>query len=89
MKKLFKKLLDLPNAFRVLEIMEECGGVYIRKVYRKGFENIDYWEIKPKGYVSQKEAEDLRTIISHGRQYKKRCWVLRFFSSKIRNGYRL
>lgn len=88
MKKFFKKLSDIQNAFRVLEIMDACGGVDIEKVDRKGFENSDYWRIKPKGYVSQKEAEDLRKITLYKYHHKKRSRLWKIFFPNIRDGYR-
>ena len=88
MKNFFKKLADIPNALRVLEIMDECGGVDIEKVDRKGFENSGYWRIKPKGYVSQKEAEDLRKITLYNRHYKKRSWLWKIIFPNVREGYR-
>lgn len=88
MKKFFKRIADIPNALRVLEIMDECGGVDIEKVDRKGFEDSDYWRIKPKGYVSKKDAEDLRTITLHCRHYKKRSWIWKIIFPNVREGYR-
>lgn len=88
MKKFLKRISDIPNALRVLEIMDECGGVDIEKVDRKGFENSDYWQIKPKGYVSQKDAEDLRKITLYCYQYKKRSWIWKIVFPNVRDGYR-
>lgn len=62
MKKIIKHLSNLKDALRVLEIMDKCGGVDIEKVTDSDLAHSDYWRIKPKGYVSQKDAEDLRTI---------------------------
>lgn len=61
-KKFFARIADIPNALRVLEIMDKCG-CDIEKVTGNGLDECDYWRIKPKWYVSQKEAEDLRKII--------------------------
>lgn len=88
MKKFFKKLADIQNALRVLEIMDECGGVDIEKVDRNGFENSDYWRIKPKGYVSQEQAEDLRKITLHKYHYKKRSKLWKIIFPNVRDGYR-
>ena len=88
MKKFLKRLSDIPNALRVLEIMDECGGVDIEKVDRKGFENSNYWRIKPKGYVSQKDAEDLRKITLYGYHYKKRSRIWKMIFQNVRDGYR-
>ena len=86
MKKFFKKLADIQNALRVLEIMDKCGGVDIEKV--EGFENSDYWRIKPKGYVSQEQAEDLRTITLYKHHYKKRSKLWKIIFPNVRDGYR-
>ena len=88
MKKFLKRIADIPNALRVLEIMDKCGGVDIEKVDRKGFENSGYWRIKPKGYVSQKDAEDLRKITLHKHHYKKRSKLWNIIFPNVRDGYR-
>ena len=88
MEKLFKKLADIPNALRVLEIMDECGGVDIERVDRKGFEHSEYYRIKPKGYVSQKEAEDLRKITLYKQHYKKRSRFWKIIFPNVRDDYR-
>ena len=88
MKKFFKKLADIQNALRVLEIMDECGGVDIERVDRKGFDNSDYWRIKPKGYVSQEQAEDLRKITLYKYHYKKRSKLWKIIFPNVRDGYR-
>ena len=88
MKKFFRKISDIPNALRVLEIMDECGGVDIEKVNRKGFENVDYWKIKPKGYVSKKDAEDLRKITLYRYHHKKRSKLWKLIFPNTNDGYR-
>lgn len=87
-QKFFKRISDIPNALRVLEIMDECGGVDIEKVNRKGFENSNYWRIIPKGYLSQKDAEDLRKITLYVHHYKKRSWIWKLIFPNVRDGYR-
>lgn len=61
-KRFFTRIADIPNALRVLEIMDKCG-CDIEKVTGNGLDEEDYWRIKPKWYVSRKDAEDLRKII--------------------------
>lgn len=86
MKKVYKllsKILDIPNALRVLEIMDKVG-CDIEKVKDL---NGDYWKIKPKWYVSEKEAKDLQKIVLFHEHCKKRnrLWYKIF---RIRDGYR-
>lgn len=77
-----KRISDIPNAFRVLDIMDNAG-CDIEETDCKG-----KYRIKPKWYVTEQEAKDLRTIILYKEHYKKRnnIWYLIFHS--IRKGYR-
>ena len=67
-KNILAKISDLPNAYRVLEIMDKAG-CDIEKIESVSY---DWYRIKPKWYVNRKEAEDLRTIILYKEQYQKR-----------------
>ena len=84
MKKFLAKISDIKNAMRVLEIMDECG-CDIEKVEDL---NGDYWRIKPKWYVSEKDAKDLQTIILHNQHYCHRSKIWKFIFPNIRDGYR-
>jgi len=65
------RIYDLPNAFRVLDIME--GGVDIHEAENLcGQKAEGYWDIKLKHWLTQEEAEDLRKITLHKQQYKER-----------------
>ncbi len=69
MIKLIKHISNIKDAFRVLEIMDKAG-VDIEQV--SDFDGSEkYWRIKPKWYVSEQEAKDLRTICLHKEHYKK------------------
>lgn len=83
MKKWLKKISDIKNAMRVLEVMDNCG-CDIEKVACDG----DSWEIKPKWYVSEKDAKDLQTIVLHKKHYCKRSNAWKFIFKNIREGYR-
>ena len=72
--KLVARIYDLPNAYRVLDIMDEAG-CDIEKVDRPGFENSGYWRIDPKWYVSEKDANDLQRIVLHKSNYKQRSKI--------------
>lgn len=87
MKRFLKKLSDIKNAMRVLEIMDKCG-CDIEKVTRDGLDKCDYWKIKPKWYVSEKDAKDLRTIILHKEHYCKRSKIWKIIFPNIIDGYR-
>ena len=82
MKKLFAKVSDIKNAMRVLEIMDECG-CDIEYV-----EESDAWKIKPKWYVSEKDAKDLQEICLHKQHYCKRSKLWERIFPNIREGYR-
>ena len=58
MKKFLAQISDIKNAMRVLEIMDRCG-CDIEEV-----DGMNYYRIKPKYYVSRKDAEDLKNIIA-------------------------
>ena len=88
MRKLIKHLSNLKDAFRVLEIMDKCG-CDIEKMTCDGLDEYDYWIIKPKWYVSRKDAEDLQTIILHKRHYSKESKLFRkLFYRRFRTGTR-
>lgn len=82
MKKFLKKLSDVKNAMRVLEIMDNCG-CDIEFVDGSG-----KWKIKPKWYVSKEEAEDLQTIVLFNQHYCKRSKIWNIIFPNIRDGYR-
>ena len=86
-KKLLKKISDIPNALRVLEIMDECS-VDIVKVSRNGFDNLDYWEIKPKHYISKEKAEELRRIVLYKEHCRSRSKLWKIIFPNYREGYR-
>lgn len=65
-KSIIAKILDLPNAYRVLEIMD-MAGCDIEEIEPYS----DKYRIKPKWYVTKEEAEDLQNIILFQRNYKK------------------
>lgn len=89
MKKLIKHLSNLKDAFRVLEIIDHMGGVDIEKVTRDGLEKYDYWRVKPKGYLSEKDAKDLRTIGLYKEHYSKESKLFRWlFYRRFRAGTR-
>lgn len=88
MKKLLKKLADIQNAMRVLEIMDKCGGVDIEKVTRDGLDKYDYWIIEPKRYVSKTDAEDLRRITLHKEHYKNRSRLWKIIFPNVIDGHR-
>lgn len=88
MRNFLKRISDIKNAMRVLEIMD-AAGCDIEKVTREGFADGNYWQIKPKWYVAEKEAKDLQKIISFKENYygnHHRFWKIWF--RNIREGYR-
>lgn len=81
-KQILSRISDIPNAFRVLDIMDSAGC---------DIEETDYkgtYRIKPKWYVTEQEAKDLRTIILHKQHYKKRSNIWYLIFNNIRKGYR-
>lgn len=86
MKVLLKKISDLKNAYRVLEIMDKCG-CDIKKVATSQTE--DYYTISPKWWLTEKEAKDLQKIILFKENYygnHHKFWKLWF--NNIRDGHR-
>lgn len=82
MKKFLAKMSDIKNSMRVLEIMDECG-CDIEFVEESG-----KWKIKPKWYVSEKDAKDLQEIILHKQHYCKRNKLWNVVFPNVREGYR-
>lgn len=88
MRNFVKDLSNLKDAFRVLEIMDKCG-CDIHKVTRDGLDKSDYWMIKPKWYVSEKDAKDLQTIILFKRHYSRESKLFRrLFYGRFKPGSR-
>lgn len=81
-KRFIARVYDLPNAYRVLDIMDECG-VDIEEKYN------NRWAVCPKWYLSEKDAKDLQTICLFKRQYKKRSVLWKAFFKIYRGGYRI
>ena len=90
LKRLLAIIYDIPNALRVIEIMDEAG-VDIYKVDRPGCDGGDFWEVVPKWYLSGKDAHDLQNITLFGKQYRKRSklwhWIFRGFRPNCRIKY--
>ena len=66
------RLYDLPNAYRVLDIMDNAGSDI------ECIADMEMWQIKPKWYVTEEEAKDLRKICLHKAQYRKRSDIANF-----------
>lgn len=80
-KNILAKISDLPNAYRVLEIMDNAG-CDIEEI------TTDRYNIKSKWYITRQEALDLRTIILYKQHYKKRSKIWYIIFHNIRTGYR-
>ena len=61
MRKLLKKISDLKNAYRVLEVMDKAGCDIEQVSNMNG-----YYKLKPKWYVSERDAKDLQKIVNVG-----------------------
>ena len=88
MRKLLKKISDLKNAYRVLEIMDKAG-CDIEKVTREDLVDANYWVINTKWYVTEQEAKDLQTIVLFKENYygnHHKFWKIWF--SSVRDGFR-
>lgn len=64
MRKLLKKISDLKNAYRVLEVMDKAGCDIEQVSNMNG-----YYKLKPKWYVSERDAKDLQKIVLHKKNY--------------------
>lgn len=71
-KRLIARLYDLPNAYRVLDIMDHAGCDIVAP---DNADDFDMWQIRPKWYVSLREATDLRDIVLHKSQFRYRSKV--------------
>lgn len=88
------RLYDLPNAYRVLDIMDNAGGVDIHpgvNVAGQVFEG--EYDIKIKCWLSEEDAKDLQRITLFHRQYKPRKgfahWIFRRVFRQFRDGCRI
>ena len=83
-KTIFARIMDLPNAYRVLQIMD-TGGCFFKEA-----ENISgLYQIIVPYYVSKQDAEDLSAIVQGKNNYQRRSllwWKLIF--RDIRSGCR-
>ena len=62
-KKNIVRLCDLPNAFRVLDIMDKAGGVDIQPAMNIAGQSFEgYYDIKIKNWLSEEDAKDLQRI---------------------------
>jgi hypothetical protein len=85
LRKLIKNLSNLRDAFRVLEIMDHLGGVDIEQV--EGY--ADEWRIKPKWYVTGRDAKDLQRITLFKEHHKKPSRLFhKLFYRNYRYGFR-
>ena len=78
--RLIARIFDLPNAFRVLDIMDECG-CDIDRATNVGEDCPRSWVIKTKWYVTADEAKDLEDIVLNKSQFRRRSklWYKLFF----------
>lgn len=84
MRKLLKKISDLKNAYRVLEIMDKAGCDIEQVSNMNG-----YYKLKPKWYVSERDAKDLQKIVLHKKNYYGNHHVFwKIWFKNIRDGYR-
>ena len=78
LKKFIARLYDLPNAYRVLDVMDRAGCDI-----ECPNEEWELWQIKPKWYVTEDDAKDLQEICLFGGQYKERSALATFIVYKI------
>ena len=77
MRKFLRRLSDLPNAYRVLDIMDKAG-CDIEEVITRNCSI--YYRIKPKWWVSKKDAEDLRKIVLYKDIFSKQTFTAATFN---------
>ena len=67
------RIYDLPNAYRVLDIMDSAGGVDVIEAVNIAGQHIDgYFDIRLKHWLSEDDAKMLRQITLHNKQCKER-----------------
>ena len=93
-KRKVARLYDLPNAFRVLNIMDKAGGVDIQpatNIAGQSFEG--YYDIKIKDWLSEEDAKDLQRITLFNNTYKERKglsrWLFRHVFPTFRDNTRV
>ena len=74
LKRLLALIYDLPNAYRVLEIMDKAG-VDIEPHKPFGHDDV-VWVVRTKWWLNEKDAKDLQSIVLHNHQYKRRSMFL-------------
>ena len=86
--KLIARVYDLPNAYRVLDIMDDAG-CDIEKVTRDGLDSGDFWAITTKWYVTEEQAKDLQRISLFKDNYKKRgrIWKRIFWEYRFEDNH--
>lgn len=74
-KKLIAYIFDIPNAMRVLDIMDNAGCSFDFTEVGSKYA----WKIISPYLVTKKEADDLRKIVQFKYNYKKRGCIFRLY----------
>lgn len=84
-RRFLARLYDLPNAFRVLDIMDEAGISF--EIMPHTDKYFRYCRISCPYYVTEKDANDLQTIVQYKQQFKPRStlWTRLIFRSYRKN----
>lgn len=93
-KKKIARLYDLPNAFRVLDIMDKAGGIDIQPAMNiAGQSSESYYDIKIKHWFSEEDAKDLQRITLFQTSCKERKglsrWLFRHVFRTFRDNTRV
>ena len=73
LKYYISRIYDLPNAYRVLDIMDKAGADAVLAMTSGDGE--EWWKIKTNWYVNDNDAADLIDIVLYKEQYRRRSKV--------------
>ena len=72
-RRIIARIYDMPNAYRVLDIMDNAGGVDVIEAVNIAGQHIDgYFDVRLKHWLSEEDAKMLRQITLHDKQCKER-----------------
>ena len=88
-KKNIARLYDIPNAFRILDIMDKAGGVDIQPAMNSVGQSFEgYYDIKIKHWLSEEDAKDLQRITLFQTSCKERKGLSRWLFRRVFHTFR-
>lgn len=88
-KRKIARLYDIPNAFRVLDIMDKAGGVDIQPAMNIAGQSFKgCYDIGIKHWLSEDDAKDLQRITLFQNSYKERKGLSRWLFRRVFRTFR-